>query len=118
MTNIMLAGEESLPHPFLTIKKVPDFKNNASIVIMYEINFSFIMLLASRRKKSEIFLCGAFLSCVVDEMFIEVPLLRSPCSTPKNVWLCPMSVCLPACLHVCMHMSVAFKAHLYYITLG
>ena len=45
-------------------------------------------LKASRRKNFEIFLSGAFLSCVVDEMFIEVPLFQE--TSPVKFLVAPL----------------------------
>ena len=45
-----------------------------------------VVLRVSRRKKP-IFFCGAFLSCVVDEMFIDVPWFRENSPALKNSWL-------------------------------
>ena len=38
-------------------------------------------------KKPIFFPCGAFLSCVVDEMFIDVPWFRENSPALKNSWL-------------------------------
>ena len=59
------------------------------------LNFTFknAILRESRRKISaEIFFCGAFVSCVVDKMFIEVPLSNKTSPAMKNSWLCPLTV--------------------------
>ena len=46
-----------------------------------------VVLRVSRRKKPIFFPCGAFLSCVVDEMFIDVPWFRENSPALKNSWL-------------------------------
>ena len=36
----------------------------------------------------KIFPRGTLILYVVDEVFVEVPLLQETCPTPKNSWLC------------------------------
>ena len=46
-----------------------------------------VVLRVFRRKKSIFFPCRTFLSCVVDEMFIDVPWFRENSPALKNSWL-------------------------------
>ena len=46
-----------------------------------------VVLRVSRRKKPIFSPCGAFLPCVVDEMFIDVPWFRENAPALKNSWL-------------------------------
>ena len=48
-----------------------------------------VVLWVSGRKKPQIFHCGAFLSCVIDEMFIKVPWFQENSPALKNSWLRP-----------------------------
>ena len=48
------------------------------------------VLRASGRKNSEIFPCGAFLSCVVDKLFIEVPLFQKTSPALKKFLVAPL----------------------------
>ena len=80
--------------PSLKIEnKCPDFaKKNILIVFIYGLNFSFKMLFYKYiGEKSPNIPCGAFLSCVLYEMFIEVFLLPEFCPALKNYWLRPCS---------------------------
>ena len=43
-----------------------------------------VVLRVSRRKKPIFFLCGAFLSCVVDEIFINAPWFRGKLPCPEK----------------------------------
>ena len=55
------------------------------------------------KKISEIFPRGAFLSCVADQMFIEVPLLSEISPELKN-----------SCLHAFTQIVMFYYNHLYY----
>ena len=44
-------------------------------------------LKVSKRKNSKMFLCGAFLLFVVNEMFIDVRLFQGTSRALKNFWL-------------------------------
>ena len=71
-----VGGGAGLPSPFSKIgKKFPNLEKNALIVVIYGHNFSFEMkfLRVSRRKRTEIFTCGAFLCHVVDECLSKCP---------------------------------------------
>ena len=68
-----------------------------------------------RRKNSCFFRCGAFLSCVVDEMLIEVPLLHKnlPCPekflvVPPDKFILILNVVL-FLLHICFFWSKNFE---------
>ena len=50
------------------------------------------VLRVSRRKNFTLSLWGLFLSCIVDEMFIDVPLLKGNSPVLKNSWLHPCNV--------------------------
>ena len=56
---------------------------NSLIVLIYE------LLRVSRTESSKFFLCEVFLSCVVDEMFIEVSLFHETSHFLKNSWFLP-----------------------------
>ena len=74
-------GRVSLPCPFSKIEKSALIhEKNALVFSIYGLNFSF---------RVKIFSLGAFLSCVADEMFIEVTLYLEPSPVLKNSWLCP-----------------------------
>ena len=48
-------------------------KNGDCVVLWVKFCIQNIVLGVSKRKNSKIFPCGAFYSCVFNEMFIEVP---------------------------------------------
>ena len=56
-------------------KSVLILGKNALIAVIYGLNFSFKLqfLRVSRRKKPEIFLCGAFLFRVIDDYLLKCP---------------------------------------------
>ena len=59
--------------------KSTDFEEeNVPTVFVFGLNFVIqnAVLRVSRKKNSKMFPCGAFLSCVVDKMFMEVPLFQ------------------------------------------
>ena len=53
-------------------------EENVPTVVIFVLNFVIqnAVLKVSRKKNFKMFPCGAFLSCVVDKMFIEVPLFQ------------------------------------------
>lgn len=46
-----------------------------------------MVLRVSSWKKNKVFPCGAFLSCIVDQIFIEVPWFQDNTPVLKNSWL-------------------------------
>ena len=59
--------------------KSTDFEGkNVPTVFIFGLNFVIqnAVLRVSRKKNSRMFFCGAFLSCVVDKTFIEVPFFQ------------------------------------------
>ena len=73
-------------------KKCPDFGKKNSLNIEFVIWNTIFRI--SRRKNSEIVPCGVFLSCVLDEMFIDIDSPFFPKTFPalKNSWLRPWYV--------------------------
>ena len=59
-------------------------------------------------KKPIFFPCGAFLSCVADEMFIDVPWFRENSPALKNSWL-------RACIYLSIYLSICLSIFLIYI---
>ena len=70
-------------------KKCPNFGQKMLWLCPYWIKLLIlnVVLRVSRRKKPIFFPCGAFLSCVVDEMFIDVPWFRENSPALKDSWL-------------------------------
>ena len=68
-------GKEGRPATIENRKKCPDFGTEDLDCVHLFVKFSIqnVVLRVSRRKNSEMFLCGACFSSVFDEMFIEVP---------------------------------------------
>ena len=63
------------------------FGGDALILLIYELNFSLKCGFRSIQEKiSEIFPCGAFVSFVEDESFIEMSVFQITYSALKNSW--------------------------------
>ena len=72
--------------PFLKNWKI--LERNALIVsILGSISHFKCGFKSFQEKKPMFFPCGAFLSCVVDEIFIDVPWFRKNSPVLKNFWL-------------------------------
>ena len=71
-------------------KKCPNFGKKMPWLCPSWVKFLIlnVVLRVSRRKKPIFLFCRAFLSCVVDEMFIDVPWFRENTPALKNSWLC------------------------------
>ena len=54
----------------------------------------------SKKKISETFPCGVCLSCVEDDMFIEVPLFQETSPALKNSWLLVWVLNMPLLLNI------------------
>ena len=67
---------EGLPSPFSKFKKIALIleKKKALTTFIHEFLHEYVVFKCIQEKISEIFPCGAFLSCVADYMFIKVPL--------------------------------------------
>ena len=77
-----LGRGRDLAYPFLNIKNSAlNLGKNTLIVSIYGLNE---VLRASRRKNSRIFTCRAILCCVIDKMFIELPLCQETLATLKS----------------------------------
>ena len=64
----------------------------------------------SRRKNSEVVPCGVFLSCVLDEMFIDIDSPFFPKTFPalKNSWLRPWYVYIYYIyIYICIHLYLS-----------
>ena len=74
---------------FWKSKKVPWFWEKGPDCIHLCVKFSIqnVVLKVSKEKNSKIFPCGAFFSCVFDEMFFKVPKFHKTTSALKNFWL-------------------------------
>ena len=114
-------GRSPLPF-FKNWEKVPQFWKKMPWLCPSWVKFliSNVVLRVSRRKINIFFPCGAFLSCVVDEMFIDVPWFRENSPALKNSWLRAWSLSshkntMPKVLH---YNSIYFLsyAHARYIT--
>ena len=81
-------GRSPLPF-FKNWEKVPQFWKKMPWLCPSWVKFliSNVVLRVSRRKINIFFPCGAFLSCVVDEMFIDVPWFQENSPALKNSWL-------------------------------
>ena len=86
-------GEEwGLFCPFLIIQKTsPDFWEKIPDCVPLWFTFSHLKCFFKGilEEEQEIFLCGAFLSYVADEMFVEVILFLETFHALKNFWLRP-----------------------------
>ena len=79
-----------LPCPFSKIgKKLPSFWKKKPWLCPSRVKFLIlnVVLRVSSRKKNIFSPCGAFLPCVVDEMFIDVPWFQENSPALKNSWL-------------------------------
>ena len=70
-------------------KKTKNKNKNGLIVFIYELNFSFEMLV-SRWKNREIFPCKDFLSCLVGETFIKVSSFKEVYPSLKKQLVAPL----------------------------
>ena len=90
-------GGEIYPAVFWELKRhAPNLAKTALVLLIFGGWISHLKMLfyenLGEKISSEIFSCGAFVSCVVDKMFIEVPLSNKTSPAMKNSWLCPLTV--------------------------
>ena len=82
MRGVSPAFFQKLEKSTLTLEKMPWLWS--SWVLISHLKYGFMSF---QEKKTHIFPCGAFLSCVVDEMFIEMPWFQENSPALKNSWL-------------------------------
>ena len=82
-------------------KSAPILGKNAEIVTTYGLYLS-CSFKSFQEKKANILSCGAFLSCVVDKMFIEVPKFQGNSPNLKNS-------CLRAWITIYLYFKKAYS---------